>query len=71
MPVDRQVYHVIAEKGKGWKVEKEGSEQALTRAGNKDDAISAGRRLAKSAGLGQLIIHRLDGTIEQEFTYGE
>jgi hypothetical protein len=27
--------------------------------------------MAKSEALGQVIVHKRDGTIEQEFTYGE
>lgn len=33
--------------------------------------MKAGRRLAEAAPLGQLVVHRLDGSIEEEFTYGK
>jgi hypothetical protein len=37
----------------------------------KEKAIDYGRDLAKQGELGQLVVHKADGTIEQEFTYGE
>jgi hypothetical protein len=37
----------------------------------KEKAISYGRELAKDEGLGQLIVHKADGSIEEEFTYGD
>lgn len=37
----------------------------------KDAAIDAGAQVAKSNRPSQLIIHRMDGTIEDERTYGD
>jgi hypothetical protein len=37
----------------------------------KEKAIDYGRDLAKQEGLGQLVVHKADGSIEEEFTYGE
>ena len=37
----------------------------------KDAAIDAGRKAAKEAELGQLVVKGRDGRIQEEFTYGE
>ena len=72
MPKQREVYHVVHESdANAWKVEKEGSLRAITRTETKEPAVSAAKKLAKSASLGQVIIHRKDGSIQEEFTYGE
>lgn len=65
----RVTYHVTPF-GEGWKVAAEGEELEVVR-DNKDDAISEAKRLAKSNDLGQVIVHKQDGTIEEEFTYGD
>ena len=69
---NRVVYHVVHDKAaRGWKVEREGSEKAVKGADTKEEAIDAATRLGKAADLGQVIIHREDGSIETEHTYGE
>jgi len=35
----------------------------------KDEAIKYGKNLAKKAGLGQLKIHKKNGTFQTEYTY--
>ena len=72
MPKAREVYHIVFESDvSAWKVEKEGSSRAITRTETKDAALKAARKLAKSASLGQVIVHRKDGSIQEEFTYGD
>ena len=66
----RKVYHVVPD-GDRWKVELEGAERASATADRKEDAIQRGKELAKSGKLGQIIIHKQDGTIQTEYTYGE
>lgn len=36
----------------------------------KDAAVSAGQKLAKANQPSQLVVHKMDGTIEYEYTYG-
>lgn len=36
----------------------------------KSDAVSAGQSVAKANEPSQLVVHKLDGTIEYEYTYG-
>ena len=66
MAKKRNVYHVTPD-GDGWKVKKEGAARASASTDNKKPAIDR----AKKAPLGQVIIHKQDGSIQTEYTYGE
>ncbi len=67
----RRVYHVTPATDVGeWEIKEEGLPRARSRHQSKQEAVEAARRLAKSQPLGQIIIHRSDGTIEEERTYG-
>lgn len=65
----RQVYHVVPAQG-GWEVKKQGNKRPSAKAARKVDAVQKGKELAKKAALGQIIIHKKDGTIQTEHTYG-
>ncbi len=67
----RKVYHVTPNQGGGWKVQSVGSKRASRTTGTKEEAIQAGKELAKSPPLGQIVIHKKDGTIQTEHTYGK
>jgi hypothetical protein len=67
---ERKVYHVNPS-GRSWKVEREGGSRPEAVSEDKDQAIERARELATSGELGQVIIHRQDGTIEKEYTYGK
>ncbi len=67
----RKVYHVVpnasAEK---WLVSQENA--SLRREfDTKEEAIEEARKLAQAAGLGQIKVHKKDGNMEYESTYGE
>ena len=66
---NRKKYHVVPHP-EGWKVEAEGAERASNIYDNKADAIERAKELAKSHPLGQVIIHKQDGIIQTEYTYG-
>ena len=66
----RVIYHVVYE-DEVWKVKKVGASKSSGNFDTKDKAIEYGRKLAKSETLGQLIIHKMDGKIEIEYTYGQ
>lgn len=67
-----EIYHVLAEGAvASWKVEKEGAVLPLTRTQSKDAAVRAAKRLAQSAAFGRVVVHRRDGTVQQEIRYGE
>lgn len=66
----RIVYHVT--KGDDWRIAKEGAERASATSPTKAAAIQRAVELARSAGgLSQIKIHRQDGAIECERTYGK
>ena len=68
---ERTVYHVVpnssAEK---WLVSQENA--SLRREfDTKEEAIEEAKRLAQAADLGQIKVHKKDGNMEYESTYGE
>jgi hypothetical protein len=64
----RKVFRVTPARGGGWKLE--GGGQARTFS-TKEEAVRQGRQSGKAAGLAQLVIHKANGTIETEHTYGQ
>jgi len=67
---ERKVVHVVPE-GDKWAVRSEGADRAASLHQTQDAAIDAARDIALNAGLGQVIIHRPDGTFREEHTYGQ
>ena len=63
------VYHVVPH-DEGWAVEKEGASRASSVHSTKSDAVSAGRDLAKGSEPSRLVVHRQNGTIQDNFSYG-
>jgi hypothetical protein len=68
---ERKVYHVVpnasAEK---WVVSQENA--SLRREfDTKEEAVEEARKLAQAADLGQIKVHKKDGNMEYESTYGE
>lgn len=53
-----------------WKVGYEGAQNAFSAHGTKEQAVQVGRGLAQRQQPSRLIIHRLDGSIQTEHTYG-
>jgi len=66
----REVFHVTPEADK-WRVGREGVRDTGQLFENKDDAVRHAKDQAKTAQLGQVIVHWRDGRIEYENTYGE
>lgn len=68
----RVIYHVVPESKAGvWHVKLQRNPVAVSTHRTKDEAINAGRILARQAALGQLIVHKANGQIETEYTYGK
>ncbi len=72
----RKSYHVVAHTtkqfGRKWKVKLAGRSTVPNGTfKNKNSAIARAKKLGKKAKLGQVVIHKLDGTIQTEYTYGE
>jgi hypothetical protein len=66
----RVVYHVVPGSDAGWKVKASHASRASSTHENKADAVAHARDLVKNLPLGQVVIHKQDGTIETEHTYG-
>ena len=64
----RKVYHVVPA-DKGWLV-KLAKNKTGTKFKTKTEAVAAAKKLGKEAKLGQVIVHKKDGKIQTEYTYG-
>lgn len=68
----RTVVHVVPNTKKGgWDVKKAGNQRATAHTTKKTDAVATGKQIAKKAPLGQIKIHKQDGKIQTEHTYGK
>ncbi|HEX6913613.1 MAG TPA: DUF2188 domain-containing protein [Chitinophagaceae bacterium] len=67
----REVYHVVPDaSGDRWVVSQENNE--LRREfDRKEEAVDFARERARAAALGQIKVHKQDGNMEFESTYGE
>lgn len=66
----RVVYHVKPSSDGRWQVAKRGAARASSSHERKTEAVARGKELAAKQRLGQLVVHKADGTIQGEFTYG-
>jgi hypothetical protein len=66
----RTIYHVTPA-GDAWRVKRAGTRRADSIHSHKFDAIARAQALAKRRGLGQVKVHRHDGEIQTEYTYGK
>lgn len=66
----RKVYHV-ATQGDGWKVELEGATRAASKHPTKDEALGAARELAKANLPSGVVVHKMDGTIQTQYSYDD
>lgn len=64
----RKVYHVASHED-GWKVEAEGASRPTSVHGTKGEAVSAAKELAHHQPPSQVVIHRKDGTFQNELTF--
>lgn len=70
----REKFHSLPDPdGLGWKVERDGETISRHRKQETSEAaaIKAGRKAEDDGGLGQAILHKKDGTIREERTYGD
>jgi hypothetical protein len=69
---ERRIFHSILTKNDGWVVKAEG--EILSRHGSQEEseaaAIVHGHRVYEAGGLAQAVLHKSDGTIREERTYG-
>jgi hypothetical protein len=66
----RKVYHVTPTE-KGWAAKAAGGERASATGATKAEVVAAAKALAKNVPLGQVVVHKSDGTIQTEHTYGK
>jgi uncharacterized protein DUF2188 len=67
----RQVFHSVP-KGNAWAVEQHGKvvSSHRTQKASEAAAIKAGHRAQDAGGLGQAVLHKSNGQIREERTYG-
>jgi Uncharacterized protein conserved in bacteria (DUF2188) len=67
----RVVYHVVPDaSGDKWLVSQENASYR-TEHETKEEAVQEAKRLAQDAELGQVKVHKKDGNMEYESTYGD
>jgi hypothetical protein len=68
----REVYHSSPSKDGGWKVTKGGQtiSNHNTQKASETAAIKAGHRAKNQGGFAQAVLHKADGRIREERTYG-
>lgn len=62
------VFHVLPD-DESWKVEAEGGKPTASHHNTKREAVKTGRGLASRAAPARLVIHRRDGTIQNQHAY--
>ncbi|MGV3524396.1 MAG: DUF2188 domain-containing protein [Candidatus Sericytochromatia bacterium] len=67
----RVVYHVLPNGGNGWQVKEQRASAPVSTHRTKEEAVAAGRAAAQRHALSQLVIHKANGQIETEYTYGK
>jgi hypothetical protein len=68
--MSRKVYHVTPS-GDAWRVQRVGAKRAANVRESKADAIARAKELAARGALGEVRVHRRDGEIQMEWTYGK
>lgn len=63
------VYHVQPT-DEGWAVQAEGAKRASSTHKTKKEAVTEGRSLATNQAPSHLVIHRVDGSIQDRHAYG-
>lgn len=72
MAKDRKVYHVVPDAAADrWVVSRENDDRFREEYGTKEEAVQAAKQRARSEEPSQVKVHRRDGAMEYESTYGE
>ncbi|MBD3274021.1 MAG: DUF2188 domain-containing protein [Candidatus Marinimicrobia bacterium] len=67
---DSKKYHVTPHE-KGWQVKGEKAQRANSLHTTKEEAVVFAKKLARNNNSSQVIVHRKDGTIQNEFKYDQ
>lgn len=70
MARESTVYAVVPDPDGGWDVRKQGAAPASAHYDTKERAVSRAVELARAEDLARVVVHRRDGTVESEETYG-
>lgn len=70
---ERKVYHIVPNSGQeqDWKIKEEKVDEPIGLFSNKEEAIEKAKEIAKANEPSQIIVHRQDGQIQTEYTYGD
>ena len=68
---ERKIYHVTPHPDGGWKVQAEDASRASSIHETKAPAVERAKELAKRPSTGQVVIHKQNGKIQTEHTYGK
>jgi hypothetical protein len=66
----RKVYHVVPRPDGSWAGVVGGAKRASTAGENKARVVERTIEIAKEQPLSQVVVHKQDGTIQEERTYG-
>ncbi len=67
----RRSFHLTHDKEKGdWKLFEQGSKRTIRRFSTKDEGVKISSEIVRKTGNSQLKIHKVDGKIQEERTYG-
>jgi BioD-like phosphotransacetylase family protein len=67
--MERRVYHILTNGRNGWKGVLEQTGRASVTGGDKQDVINRTIAMAKNHSKCSVVIHKIDGTIQEERTY--
>jgi hypothetical protein len=65
-----KTYHLLYDPEMGsWKIEYNGADMPFSLHQTKEEALEAGRDLVRQQAPAQLVVHKMDGSIQNEYTY--
>ena len=71
MAKDRTTYHVLPDGKKGWKAENVGNKKVILASDTKEEVVKKIKEKAWKEEPSQIVVHKKDGTIGYESTYGD
>lgn len=71
MAKDRTIYHVLPDGEKGWKAENVENKKVILESDTKEELVKKIKEKARNEEPSQVVVHKKDGTIEYESTYGD
>lgn len=69
--MNRKIYHVTKGQDGEWKGKAVGAARASVSGDRKEDVVRRTAEIAKAQPLGQVVIHKENGVIQSERTYGD